>query len=250
MTIKCSRCGLVSDVIPRDKSPTVKMQSQTAWPSAPAAPEVPTAPARSVAHGAATEWDVKVPLQIAGVTGAIVSLFMLIRGAGLSTSAQGGVVCTGFVWILAVLLFFGSRLDAVLWVVEGWLNRDINGDNEVGEPGEGGGILTINGAPKRPRQWDRLSAADKQRDLEAFAIKVYNLSQADMGTGQKAFRGWGLPSRFKCNDRIHKTLTACLVNAGLADHTDSGLEFAESVGSVRDLVEQLHAKCKVGGFHA
>lgn len=212
--IKCP-CGRVYDVVLRDERKVIKMKSQTSWN---AAPQEPPAPAQR--RNSAREWDVVVPLQIALISGALVALFMLAKGSGIGLSLQGGIVCTGVIWILVVLFFFGSRLDAVLWILEKRLDQDLDGDGEKGKPEpppEKPGRMVISGnAGRRPQSWEYLTASEQVDDLVDFAKRAWQLERQERATGQKAFRGVVLPSRFAVNDSIHSRLVRDLVDAGIA----------------------------------
>jgi hypothetical protein len=246
---KCD-CGRTYTMTPQGKKKgTYKAQMNV--PGAPAIPVPGPAPPRQRDGNSVRDWEVTVPAALSAITGGLVAAFVLVMGGPARIAAGSGICIGAVVWAVMLILFVISRygtLRAMIWAAENYFNADLDGDGHEGDPGkdpEPPGRTVINGAPKRPRKWANLSADDKLEDRVAFAVEVYDRCEAGTNTGQKAFRGWGLPSRFRCNDAIHKALVLDLVQARIAIETSSGPELVD-VDSVETLTHLVRRYTTIG----
>lgn len=239
--LECEECGHKWKIAPD----TVKFQSSV--PAFPAAgPASPPAPIAS-RIGGPKEQDVTVPLLVSVISGVLMALFMLVAEAKLRWALGGGLCTTSLVWLLTLLIFLASRaglIQAFVWSIEDRFGVDIDGDGHEGEP-ESPGRTVIKPPPKRPRRWAKLDAASRLEDLVAFARRAYELREAGMGAGQKKFRGFGLPSRFKCADHIHAELMKDLVDASVAYYDGDSITFIDEIDSIHRLEHEIRQRVTV-----
>lgn len=178
---------------------------------------------RQPARAPATS-DVKVTLAYSTGSAAILSsasaVLALMAGkfwvftAGL---ALGAVVAV----ILWFTLMFGSQ--RLLWLTEEISGQDIKDGHRGRPPGprpetRGKGRTVI--YPYQPTEdadsWYDLPATKQVQDLKKFALVVMRRQGAGANTGQKAMRGYVLPSRFELSDELHKEFCSTLHEAGFA----------------------------------
>jgi MFS family permease len=215
--MKCDNCGQI--YVAKDEKRTfasrVKLDQAVVAP-----PAVPTQPKVSGAR----EWDVVVPLQVSAITGAILALLLMVATVPWRWAVGIGLVLVLLVWFVTLILFLWFRFEKIRdlgYVIEDKTGLDLNRDGEVGKPG----VLVLDGrggGKKRPRSWDRLAAEDMAEDVMAFALRLWELEQRGAPTGQKAMRGFELPSEFKVNDGIHATLVGHLKKLNLGYSASSG----------------------------
>lgn len=232
-------CGCKYKMVPQGDSKTYTTQMTSLAPA--------HAPPKAPSVDRARDVDVLVPLFVSLITGGLLAAFMLVMDATVKWSVGSGICLTSIIWAIILLIFVLSRaglIQGLVWAIEDYFGVDVDGDGHEGEPDPPGRTL-INGAPRRPRRWQNLDAGIKREDLVEFARHAYELQEAGMGTGQRAFRKMGLPSRFKCNDKIHATLVCDLVDAGLAHYSGSGFELVQ-FDSVQALLGEVRQRVTVG----
>lgn len=165
--------------------------------------------------------DVGVPLAQASVTALAATTGAVALGGVEVGLVVGSAVFAGG-WLTFLM---ASR--RTLWKIEELFGVDLDGDGHTGRPSvapgaRGRGVIASAEDAILPDNWDRLDGPTKVADMHRFAEVCWERQRVGVGFGQKALRGWVMPSGFELTDDLHREFFAILKRAGLARRRGMG----------------------------